>query len=107
MLARSVGRLDVDAMLSEMTPAQFNGWFASYRVSPWGDEYKRTSLITTEICNVIRGMAMSFGKERMKESDFLDRDFYVPKWYPKGQAPQDERIAEQCAAADSLEGFGF
>ena len=108
MLARTVaGRLDVDAMLEEMTPDQFEGWYAAYRLSPWGDEYKRTSLIASEICNSIRGVAMGFGKQAMSEDDFLDLDHYVPKWFKKDEEPERLKIKKTIEAAKSLEGFGW
>ena len=38
ILARTFGRVDVDAFLSELEPSQFDEWNAAYLVDPWGPE---------------------------------------------------------------------
>ena len=46
-----MGRLDVDAMLAEMSSRQVAGWLEFYRVEPWG-EYpaeRRAANITSAI----------------------------------------------------------
>lgn len=43
--------LDVDAMLADITPQQFNEWLALYRLEPWGDDWVQAAKIIAEIAN--------------------------------------------------------
>ena len=93
-------------MLEEMKPQQFDGWWQYYKLKPWGGDWHRTSLQTSRGINMLRGIASSLGGAKLDDSDLLEDDAFVPKWRRPGDDPYQQEIAAQCAAADSLEGFG-
>jgi hypothetical protein len=97
-----MGRLDVDAMLAEMTPEQFSGWWQYFRLRPWGGDWHRSSMQTARILNTVRGVA---GAE-MKEGDWLEDDAFVPAWVRPGEQHETGEVAKQLAAADSIDGLG-
>ncbi len=97
-----MGRLDVDAMLGEMTPRQFAGWWQYYRLKPWGSDWQRTSMATARSLNTMRAVA---GVE-MTEANSYEDDFLMPKWRTPGNDSELSEVERQCEAADSIEGLG-
>ena len=102
-MTHAEGKLDIDEMLELMTPAQFDGWWEFYKLKPWGNDWHRSSRTTAAVLNQIR-MAIPREKNSGK-IEMVDDDVFVPKWKRKNAVDKD--IAAQCAAADSIEGFGF
>lgn len=43
--------LDVDAMLDDIEPWQFDEWQALYRLEPWGDDWVQTARLIAAIEN--------------------------------------------------------
>lgn len=64
-----LGRHDVDAMLGEMTSAQFSEWLAYSRIEPWGEE--RDDLRIGILASMIANMFREKGKKPAKPSDFI------------------------------------
>lgn len=56
-LAVEMHRPDVDAMLEEMTPQQWDYWQAFYSLDPWSGEREdwRAAMIAAVILNLFRG----------------------------------------------------
>ena len=102
LLSLSTGRLDVEAMLNEMTPRQFAGWWQYYRLKPWGGDWHRTSLQTARMLNTIRALTGA----KNEQSDFIEDDAYIPKWRTAGNDADLSEVERQCEAADSIEGLG-
>ena len=82
-----LGRHDVDAMLSEMTSAQFAEWMAYSRAEPWGEE--RDDLRMGVLASMIANMFRDKNKKPAKPSDFI-LDFE-----PEDEAAALERMREQ------------
>lgn len=65
-------RLDVDAMLGELTAEQFNEWRAYSEIEPFGslrDDYRAAQVGAAIVNNIpLRGA----GARRVKPSDFFD-----------------------------------
>lgn len=80
-LALAMGRLDVDQMLDELTPHQWNMWRAYYDVEPFGDPWWRTS----------RMMALM---SRLWGDGQADEDEFRPT-FEYGEHSQRDRLAEQ------------
>ena len=66
-----VGRLDVDAMLSEISSHTLSEWMAYDRLEPWGEERAdlRAGIIAATIANSMRGKK---GKP-FKPADFMPK----------------------------------
>ena len=43
--------MNVDAMLADMEPSQFNEWIAYHQLEPWGDEWVQTGTIAAAVHN--------------------------------------------------------
>jgi len=87
-----------------MTPEQFDGWFAYYRLRPWGDDWRRSSRTTAALINTIRETTPR--DKAMKKEEYLDDDIFIPAWSRPGESPAEKEIVLQCVAADAIEGFG-
>jgi hypothetical protein len=63
-----MGRVDVDAMLSELTWPQLREWMAFYELSPWGAERGdlQAAIVASTIANVWRAKG-----RRYRVADFL------------------------------------
>jgi hypothetical protein len=75
-----LGRLDVDAMLDEMTPEQMDEWIAFGVLEPFGDSWRQTGTIAAEINNVYAS----------KQSEIRDPEDYLPpesRQQAKGKRP--------------------
>lgn len=76
-------------MLDELTPEQFNEWWAMYLAEPWGDDWRQTGEIAAEMHNAGRliAVAASMGNMKLQESDIRKADDYIPRWRPKRRYP--------------------
>lgn len=68
-LALALGRLDVDAMLSELTWPQMREWLAFYQIDPWGGARGdvQAAIVSSTMANMWRGK----GKPARAVADFL------------------------------------
>lgn len=64
-LALQMGRLDVDAMLEEMTSVQASKWVAFFRASP-SDATRAGAQVSSVLANVMGG-----GQRQWRTEDFL------------------------------------
>lgn len=87
-----------------MTPRQFAGWWQYYRLAPWGVGWDGLSKQTARLYNLMRQLAPNV---KTTEADLVEDDFLVPKWRKPSDDPYLSDVEQQCAAADSIEGFGF
>ena len=71
-----MGRIDVDAMLDEMSPQQFTEWIAAYNLDPWGMEMEQSAAVGAAICNTVLIVLASFGEGRPPEP--LDANNFLP-----------------------------
>lgn len=76
-----MGRLDVDAMLSEMTASQLTEWAAYASLEPWGTDVddQRAGVIAATVANMA-GKVLPKGKELSPGDLFPDR---LPKPEPE------------------------
>jgi hypothetical protein len=56
--------LNVDAMLADITPDQFNEWIAYHQLEPWGNEAVQTAVVASAVHNAA-------GNNRVSPLDFL------------------------------------
>lgn len=56
--------LNVDAMLAEIGPEQFNEWIAYHQLEPWGDEWVQTATVASAVHNAA-------GNSKVSPLDFL------------------------------------
>ena len=101
-LALALGWFNVDAMLATGSPRHLAEWNEYHELEPFGEPWKRASMMATRTINTIIALAPSDGKD---EKTYYDDDAFVPRREANEKHEQD--IAAQCAAADSIEGFGF
>lgn len=90
-------------MLATGSPKHYYEWRRYAELEPFGEPWKRESIMATRTINAILQAVPSDGKKQ----DFYDDDAFVPKYYPVGESPLEIEIASQCKAADELEGLGF
>lgn len=77
-LARQFGWFNVDAMLETAEAGQLDEWIEYERINPSGDDWKRSSMIATQVINAIQQVAAAFGDARLGERDLLPLDAFVP-----------------------------
>ena len=56
--------MNVDAMLADITPEQFNEWIAYHQLEPWGDEWVQTATIASAAHNAA-------GNSHLSPLDFI------------------------------------
>lgn len=89
-----VGRLDVDKMLAEMTPGQFEELWAMQLIDGWGDEWMQAGTIAAAGHNAA---VLTSGAE-VTQSMLHDPADYVPRaCRPPGAKP----AARKLTAAES------
>jgi hypothetical protein len=75
-----VGRVDVDAMLDELTPAQLVEWRAARHVVPLEDGWRQAGTIAATMHNEMELFkAAKAGKRHLDESRLRQPDDYIPK----------------------------
>ncbi len=70
------GRVDVDGLLSEMSPELFNEWIAYYYCEPFGDDWARTAQLSAIICNLLVS----------DKKDLTEPEDYYPKFGSEAKA---------------------
>lgn len=100
-LALELGWFNVDAMLATGEPRHLAEWQEYEDLEPFGQPWKRESLMTTRTINTIISAVPRSGSE---EPEFYEDDAFVPKREDAEKVNAD--TAAQCAAADSIEGLG-
>lgn len=76
-------------MLEELTPAQFDEWFAFYTLEPWGQDWHRSGTVAAAVDGGFRAIIAGLAGEELTELPKA-RD-YVPRLTTKGK-PQRVRI---------------
>lgn len=77
-------RPDVDAMLDELTPEQFDEWQAFERIEPFGDEWRQAATIAS--CSHNTGLlAVAAQGVKVPDSSFLPPDKFMPYQEPDKQ----------------------
>lgn len=96
-LAAAMGRLDVDAMLEELTPQQFAEWWALQVVDGWGGEWERAGTIAAEAHNAgLRFVAAMGGN--VSESQVRAAEDFIPGGKPAKAEHLTGSQSEQAAA---------
>lgn len=70
-LALKMQRLDVDAMLAEMTAPQLAQWLDYYQVEPWGED--RADLRNAQLMALLFNLFRRRGTAPKRASDFMLR----------------------------------
>jgi hypothetical protein len=87
-------RLDVDQMLEELSPEQFDEWMGFYLVEPFGEQWRQTALIAAESRNAGVIALAPHMKRRLGSKDFVSPDDYFGKSKPSSITPEQfEEIA--------------
>ena len=103
-LALALGFYDVDEMLDTCGTGQLNEWAAYYTLEPFGEPWKRSSLQAARTINTLYGIAAGLGGQKLKESDLIDDEAFVPRACSKQDATKEQRL--RIRAIRSLDGFG-
>ena len=61
-----MGRVDVDQMVSEMTPEEMDGWLAYHQLEPFGDAWYRNAVLCAPVVN-----ANGASKQPMMPEEFM------------------------------------
>lgn len=72
-----MGRVDVDAMLDELSPQKFDEWIAYYLLEPFGDQWRQSGSIAAMVHNA--AMFQLAGGDPPEESLLTDEEF-IPKF---------------------------
>lgn len=78
--------LDVDAMLADTDPEQFDEWVALYRLEPWGDDWVQAARIIAAVMNAggadpqIDPADLVPTSENTKRTDEVDDGSLVNVW---------------------------
>lgn len=81
-----LGRVDVDAMLDQITPEQFNEWLAYYRVEPFGDEWLAAATIAASSHNAGLMVAAAHGA-KIDDEHFKKAEDFLPT-FDKASKPK-------------------
>lgn len=84
-------RLDVDAMLDELTPEQFAEWMASDRVDPWLDRWESIAQLEATLHNHAHVLACISAGIAAKSSAFKSASDLIPQYIKQDQEPTDAR----------------
>lgn len=98
-MALAVGRVDVDALLSEMPVGLLDEWYEYYRLEPWGDEWERTAIGATTVANEIRAISSAFGGGKFQP---LEIDMLIPYRCEEARSQETEAAI---AALDAMTGI--
>ena len=88
-----LGRVDVDAMLEEMTPEQFNEWIAAYRAGLLREQWETAGTIAAEIHNGFMSIRQGLGAKDITSKDYYDWTTYDPTQPPKKTRVDRDSIA--------------
>jgi hypothetical protein len=97
-------RHDVDSLLEEMTPEQFNQWWAYCRLEPWGYDYERSALIAAMIHNcLLMFMAAQAGRE-ISEEELISPGDLMP--FSKRRRRRERILSDEEAERLAAERYG-
>lgn len=77
-----MGRVDVDAMLGEMTPRQFEEWLAYWRIEPW-DVRLAAASIAQHVTLAGQQQVCAEYKVEYKPGKTLDLDQFILGYRPR------------------------
>jgi hypothetical protein len=69
-----MGRIDVDRLRDELTPEQMAGWLAYWKLEPWGEDWKRSAVMTAALLNTIHAAVAAMSGGTMREADQITAD---------------------------------
>ena len=87
-------RWDVNAMLDEMTPQEFDGWLAYHSIEPFDDGWLQAGVVASVVQNSVMSALAAYGGKRLKESDMVEPGDFVPGAEPRrkrGMTPDEYR----------------
>lgn len=73
-----MGRLDVDRMLDELTPQQFDEWYAAYRAGLFRDQWEQAGLIAAEVHNGFGAIRKGLNDQSVTADYFTNPSDYDP-----------------------------
>ena len=90
-LANQLGRLDVDAMLHEMTPEQFRERYAHYMIEQWGDDWTQAGTIAATVQNAA---ATIIKIKTGAEVEFADPADFKPQYTNEPEKPRERGLSD-------------
>lgn len=90
-------------MLATGEPKHLAEWQEYHALEPFGEPWRRHSLMTARTLNTMIGMVPR--KENGPPQEYYDDDTFVPS--RKNREQSSAEIQAQCDAADSIEGLGI
>ena len=97
-----MGRLHVDDMLAEMTPEEFDRWWAADLLDPLDDSWRQAGEICATIYNT---MLVANSTEKVTQDDLRLAEEYIPrpKFLP---LPRRESTKPELTKAASAKRYG-
>lgn len=71
-------RLDVDEMLTELTPQEFDEWVAYNIVEPFDDGWMQAGIIASIVQNAITSAVAAYSGKRLRKTDFVSPADFTP-----------------------------
>lgn len=93
-LAVMMRRPDVDALLDEMSPRQFEEWFIAYQKGILHeDEWLQAGVIAATIHNELTRITAILTQQKLRDEDIADPQDFTP--LPKRKKPKKKFDAKQ------------
>ena len=87
-------RLDVDEMLDEMTPQQFNEWIAYASIEPLEDGWQQTGVSCTVFYNSFMAAMSALGGRKVNKSDLAMPSDFIPGEHKRTSKPKPDGSIE-------------
>lgn len=91
MLARELGRIDVDAMLDEITPKQFDEWLAALLIGLDVEGWHQAVTVASGLQNELRVLVGSTQQRVPQRSEYLAPAEYLPATLREILSPKKRR----------------
>lgn len=97
-----MGRLHVDDMLAEMTPEEFDRWWAADLLDPLDDSWRQAGEICATIYNT---MLVANSTEKVTQDDLRLAEEYIPR--PQCVPPPERKTSKrELTSAASAKRYG-
>lgn len=97
-LAAMLGRLDVDAMLHEMTPEQLNEWAAAWDCGLFREQWLQAGIVAAEVHNGFCDIRAGFNDKSITQNSYR-----FPKDYDPTQPPEKKKKARDQGSIDAAQ----
>lgn len=75
-------------MLDEITPEEFDEWWAYYTLEPWGDEWRQACLVAAEAANAGKIALSPHLKRPLSRTDLVQPEDYLTTRKSGGISPE-------------------